>query len=342
MLLSGQSMPTQEATPRDLRTAERFLLSPPIAATFGTVEVSVNDLSVRGARFQHKKPLESGTKSPLKLKVDGRPAPVALEAVIIWTQAEGSSSKFVSGVRTYGRQELVDGLLTELQKNSRASRIEEMRNADRFMLSPSVSGEFGGRRVMIDDLSARGARVQLDEDIAVGEKSILKFRVPDSTFSVEVAAQVVWRRLRSISGANQNRYSAGLAVSDHPEMIRLAIGRLCELNRGSLDTHSLQLKLKIMRARARQNAVMVGDSKEIGVPAEQFLLVQGVREELRLNPEEAMYWYRKARFAISDAATRAACPPIADHPDAIAVWEYLDRSIDPSIIGRAFEWVDRR
>jgi hypothetical protein len=50
-----------------------------------------------------------------------------------------------------------------------------------------------------------------------------------------------------------------------------------------------------------------------------------------------MHWYRRARLVINDPATRALAPPIADHPDALAVWEYLDRSVDPSIVGRAFE-----
>jgi hypothetical protein len=62
-----------------------------------------------------------------------------------------------------------------------------------------------------------------------------------------------------------------------------------------------------------------------------------VREELRLNPDEAMHWYRRARLIINDPTTRALAPPIAHHPDALAVWEYLDRSVDPSIVGRAFE-----
>jgi hypothetical protein len=61
-----------------------------------------------------------------------------------------------------------------------------------------------------------------------------------------------------------------------------------------------------------------------------------VREELRLNPEEAMHWYRRARLVIADPATRKVAPAIADHPDALAVWEYLDRTIDPTVIGRAF------
>jgi hypothetical protein len=50
-----------------------------------------------------------------------------------------------------------------------------------------------------------------------------------------------------------------------------------------------------------------------------------------------MHWYRRARIVINDPNTRLVAPPIADHPDALAVWEYLDRSVDPSIVGRAFE-----
>ena len=123
-------------------------------------------------------------------------------------------------------------------------------------------------------------------------------------------------------------------------MMRLAIGRLCELNRASLDTRSLSLKLKILRARARQDAAGLVRPDPSGIPPEQFLLIQGVREELRLNPEEAIFWYRKARFDIADPVTRNMAPPIADHPDALAVWEYLDRSVDPTIIGRSFRLSD--
>ncbi len=40
--------------------------------------------------------------------------------------------------------------------------------------------------------------------------------------------------------------------------------------------------------------------------------------------------------AASARPSRHAAPAIANHPDALAVWEYLDRSIDPSVIGRTF------
>jgi PilZ domain len=332
-------MPASDTLPRNLRTAERFLVFPPLEGRFAATDVLIHDLSVRGARFLHRTPLESGSKAVMAVK--GASPALSLEAVIVWTQHDPPFERYVSGARTYVDTDRISALLADLQRKNRCSRIEELRSADRFLLKPLVEARFGHRPAALQDLSARGARIQIDSETAVGETGTLQFSVPESALSVEVTATVVWKRLQSIVSPDCNRYWAGLSVSQHPELMRLAIGRFYELNQASLDTHSLHLKLKIMRARARQQAPRFRDENLSGVPDEQFLLVEGVREELRLNPEEAMYWYRKARLAISNPAARAVAPAIADHPDALAVWEYLDRSIDPSMIGRTFEWTGR-
>jgi hypothetical protein len=308
----------QDAVPRNLRTAERFLLAPPLAATFGAAAVSVCDISAKGARFKHVRPLETGTKSLLRVPVDGRS--VSLEAVVVWTQAEVSD--FTSGVRTYGSPEVIEPLLAQLHATRRSARIEELRSADRFYVAPPLAGVFADQPVRIADLSARGARIE--GSFAIGVTAVLHFRVPGSQLEVAVLGQVAW------SSANKS----GLSIKEKPELMRLAIGQLCETNRAALDTKSLPLKLRILRARARQLAPSLAEDH--GIAAEQYLLIRGVREELRLNPEEALHWYRRARLVINDPATRAAAPAIADYPDALAVWEYLDRSVDPAVVGRAF------
>ena len=324
-----------EAAARNLRTAERFLLAPPLAAQFGASSVSVCDISAKGARFRHDVPLEAGKKSVLRVPVDGRPSPFSLEAVVVWTQVDSAlPGRFVTGVRTYAAAELVNSLLSQLHASNRSNRIEELRSTDRFYVVPSLEGKYGGHSVLIEDLSARGARIDTSEQLQE-QTSTLVLQVPMTELEVSLNARMVWTAMKSISGGGK-RYRAGLSITDKPELLRLAIGTLCEQNRASLDTKSLRLKLKIMRARARQFAPAVGDVETSGIPAEQYLLIQGVREELRLNPEEAFHWYRRARISIADPATRAVAPPIADHPDALAVWEYLDRSIDPTIVGRAF------
>lgn len=329
----------QEPTARNLRTAERFLLAPPLAATFDSSPVAVCDISAKGARFRHDKPLETGVKSLLRLSVEGRPAPLMLEAVIVWSQPDSTAAgRFVSGARTYGPPEVVSSLIAQLQTSNRSNRIEELRSTDRFFVSPALEATFDGQPAQIENLSARGARVELTAEPLRGATGTLRFNVPKSEISLQVKGEVMWTSVKAITGKSSRSYRAGLFVNEKPELMRLAIGLLCEMNRAALDTQSLRLKLKILRARARQLAPQFSNVVEAsGIPAEQYLLIQGVREELRLNPEEAMHYYRRARLIINDPQTRAVAPPIANHPDALAVWEYLDRSVDPTIVGRAFE-----
>lgn len=324
-----------EAAARNLRTAERFLLEPPLTGHFGASTVAVCDISAKGARFKHGHPVEMGQKSVLKLALDGRPSPVTLEAVVVWTQPQiGPQEKFVSGVRTYASGEEMTGVLAHLHTSKRSTRIEELRAADRFNITPAIDATWEGRPVRIENLSARGARLETQDQLERDAAGTLRFAIPGNALAVEIAAQVRWSALKSVT---PRTYRTGLTITEKPELMRLAIGQLCEVARAALDTHSLGLKLKIIRARARQLAPSYRAIEASGVPAEQYLLIQSVREELRLNPDEAMHWYRRARITIADPSTRATAPSIADHPDALAVWEYLDRSIDPSVIGRTFE-----
>lgn len=322
---------------RSLRTAERYLIAPPIAATFGSAEVSVCDISEKGARFRHDRKFETGSKAVLKLTIEDRPVPVALEAMIVWSQPDSTEhGAYLSGVRTYASTDVVKSVIRQLHESHRSHRIEELRSTDRFLISPCVEASYGRNAVLVADLSARGARIETGLQLPLGTIETLLIRVPGADFEVKVAGRPVWSGMKSVS-SSATRFQSGLAIDERPEQLRLAIGVLSELNRALLDTRSLRLKLKILRARARQLAPHYKNLEASGIPLEQYLLIQGVREELRLNPEEAFHWYRRARQTIQDPATRSIAPPIADHPDALAVWEYLDRSIDPSIVSRAFD-----
>jgi PilZ domain-containing protein len=321
-----------ESAARNLRTTERFLIAPPLSGQFGSVAVSVCDISVKGARFTHRQPLEMGNKAMLRLAIDGRPTPVALEAIVVWTESDPvKTGRFVSGVRTYAPKELVTALLRTLQAAGRTTRIEELRSSDRFFVNPHLDAKWNSEHVAVEDLCARGARIGSKSLLNAGSAGILQFKSP---VDVEVKTRVIWS---SVKALDPLKHRAGLMIDGKGEQVRLAIGRLCETGRATLDTQSLALKLKIIRARARQMAPSYRDIESSGVPAEQYILIQSVREELRLNPEEAMHWYRRARLLIKDPSTKSQAPAIADHPDALAVWEYLDRSVDASIIGRTFQ-----
>ena len=323
-----------ESGARNLRNVERYLIVPPLAAMFASTPVAVSDISSKGGRFRHEVPLETGSKAPLKIN-EGRTTPLLLEAVIVWTQQE-PDGRYVSGVRTYGSPAVIDALLAQLHASNRSNRIEELRSSDRFIVQPMIDAMFGDVPARLRDISARGARIEFDDTIAGDQGAALRFALPASSVTVDVMARVVWSAVKSLDG-NSSRYQAGLFIRDKPELMRLAIGHLSETSRATLDTSSLRLKLRILKARARELAPSYQEIDTGGIPAEQYLLIQGVREELRLNPEEAQHWYRRARIIINDPQVRTLAPPIASHPDALAVWEYLDRSIDPGIVARAFQ-----
>lgn len=323
---------------RSLRSAERFLLKPPLPASFAGSEVALCDISAKGVRFRHAVPLETGAKAVLKIAAGAGLPRLDLETIVVWTQPDaGAEDRYVSGARTYGPPAAVETLLVRLRESHRTARIEELRASERFAITPPLEGTFDGEPALIEDLSARGARVATAAQPVAGNVAPIRFRLPETEIEIAVSGRVAWSTVKSINDSGGVRYRAGLAIDERPEMLRLAIGRLCETGRAAIDTHSLALKLKILRARARQLAPSYARLEASGIPAEQYLLIQGVREELRLNPEEAMHWYRRARILIADPRTRLVAPLIASHPDALAVWEYLDRSVDASIVGRAFE-----
>jgi hypothetical protein len=324
-----------DAPARSLRTNERFLINPPMQAQFGPAVVSLCDISIKGARFRHVAPLEMGRKAVLRIVIDGRPSPVTIEAVVVWTDADATlRNKFISGVRTYAAPETMQSLLRSLQASGRITRIEELRGSDRFYVDPTLDARWNDEPVAVEDLCAHGARIGGMPQFAAGTEGVLQFRVPADANDITLKTHVVWSSVKALDPV---KHRAGLAIAGKEDRIRLAIGRLCESGRAVIDTRSLGLKVKIMRARARQMAPTYREIETSGVPAEQYILIQCVREELKMNPEEAMHWYRCARLLIKDPKTRTSAPAIADHPDALAVWEYLDRSVDPSFIGRTFQ-----
>src|SRR5258708_4928468 len=232
-----------EAAIRSLRTAERFLIEPPLSGQFAGSTALVCDISVKGARFRHTHPMEMGQKSVLLLAVEGRTSSVHLEAVVVWTKPDPSTpGRFVTGVRTYAPPGLIDEGLARLQAAKRTTRIEELRSTDRFDLVPSLEGKWNGEPARIENLSARGARIETFRALPASANGLLTFSVPNADLTVSVSASVAWSSMKSV---DPSTYRSGLFVDEKPELLRLAIGHFCETGRASLDTISLGLKLKV-------------------------------------------------------------------------------------------------
>ena len=150
-----------EAATRNLRTAERFLLDPPLAGQFGGSPVSVTDISVKGARFRHAQPLEMGQKSVLQLAIEGRPQIANIEAVVVWTKPDpsGRAASFRECGPTRRRADRsACSRICGPRSGLRASR--RCASTDRFDVLPRDRRDVECRARQIENLSARGARIE--------------------------------------------------------------------------------------------------------------------------------------------------------------------------------------
>ena len=96
---------------------------------------------------------------------------------------------------------------------------------------------------------------------------------------------------------------------------------------------------RLLQRMAEMNRPMrpvLRDGPEI--TQDHMLLVQHARARLLSQPEEAQKWYQRAKYAITHGATNVEIESITEHrEEVLAVWEYLERSLDIPTIARAFE-----
>ncbi len=321
--------------------AERFLLLPPQEAEFGALRAFIGDISVSGVRLRHGEPMEAGRKAKLRFRLEGAVSPITIEGEVVWTQSSLSADlnqRHVSGVRFHADAELVERVVDRLSKSGRCHRVQERRLSDRFLLEHALEGEYGQTgAVRVLDLASKGARFETAQRVEIGTSALFRFPIPKSSFEVRAVAETIWCRLRALWGPGDFRYHVGIRITERPELVRLAIGQLTELKLAIKDTHSLKLKLKIARAEEIGPAVEV-DTLEDSLPgSEYFQLVQSVRALLAVPTDDARYWQDLAVRTAATEDIRASTGPITGKLDQLAVWEYLDRTIDPSIVALAFE-----
>src|SRR5205085_12536926 len=122
---------------------------------------------------------------------------------------------------TYGAPDTMNSLIAQLQGSNRSNRIDELRSTDRFFITPSLLATFGGQPVKVDNLSARGAGIELPFEPVRGTSALLRFHVPQSEIAVQVNSQIVWTGLKSVNPDNARTYKAGLSIGEKPELMRL-------------------------------------------------------------------------------------------------------------------------
>ena len=222
---------------------------------------------------------------------------------------------------------------------STPDNVEELRSAKRFVIDPPLRGSFANTDVTIDNLGERGVRAEHAGALKLGSTSRLSIIMPTTHEVVRIEARVAWSRLSKKPDANGKfLYRSGLRVDGDPEVMKAILARMINFCIARPDTASLERKRQALEERARSRAAAATALKPVApreaeIPSDQVLLIQQARARLLAHPDEAVKWYNRAKY--SQTQTRDAMQHHRD--EIVAIWEYLERTIDLAVISRVLE-----
>jgi hypothetical protein len=206
--------------------------------------------------------------------------------------------------------------------------VKELRSGQRYVLDAPVPASFGATEVHIVNISTGGLQIIHPLPQRIGSASRLVFRIGD--IAIATNGRMLWSHLAKTPTTNGKlSYCSGIRVED-PEFAA-AVQSLIERGFIQLDSDSLDRKRKRLIEKERERSdkhMLKALPTESILSSEQLLLIQHARERLRGNPAEASRLYQQARTA--DAANGI-------REDAVAVWEYLERTIALPTIAKVFD-----
>ena len=219
--------------------------------------------------------------------------------------------------------------------------VTESRHKERYIALQPFSGSFGSVAICVCDMGDTGVQIEHSDPIRVATKGRLAFSGV-GTRIVELRGIVMWSRLSAHPNASGKfLYRTGVKVEDQDVVLASTIQQL--LSRGLLrrDDLALERKQDLLMARDRDRARMkiqkVALQVSEGPTNDQLLLIQHARDRLRSHPEEALKWHNRARYSLSADESRTFDENGQGHKeDILAVWEYLERSIELPAVARAF------
>ena len=214
--------------------------------------------------------------------------------------------------------------------------IRDQRAIERYVVVEPLLGSFGAAAITILDIAEQGAQIEHAQPLRLASRGRLWFRRGDVSASVH--ALVIWSRLSDKpNDEGKLLYRSGLRVEDAQETFGPAIQALADHGVIKRDTESLERKRRkfVEREHDKHSKPSIKIVKTEDVSPDQALLIQHARERLQNDPEEALKWYNRARYAIVESAAPIAAE-IRNREDVLAVWEYLERSVPLSTIVRVF------
>jgi len=217
--------------------------------------------------------------------------------------------------------------------------LRDLRSTDRFVADERLAGSFGSASVTVIDLAEQGAQIEHTQPLRLGYRARFWFKRVD--VSVSTQALVVWSHLSKTPNSDGRLlYRSGLRIEEGIEDFATALRQLFRTGVVHRDLEGLNRKRKRIEEKEQERwgkPVMKMLRAEQELPADQVLLIQHARERLRSHPDEALKWYNRAKYAFTEDGSQIGTDTIRHREDVLAVWEYLERSVDIATIVRVFE-----
>jgi hypothetical protein len=208
--------------------------------------------------------------------------------------------------------------------------VRDSRETERFIADRPIEGRFGGTEVTIWDFAESGLQIEHAEPLKLAAKGRIAFRLEE--MQVTVPGIVIWSRLSQTPDARGRLvYRSGIRLEADLELFARAINVLAGSGKIRRDDASLDRKRKKLQSREQEKRLrpVIRTTRQApSIPPDQVLLVQHARDRMRDNPNEASKWYNRAKYSLAEGSFTN----IPHREEVLAVWEYLERSIDIQII----------
>jgi Tfp pilus assembly protein PilZ len=214
--------------------------------------------------------------------------------------------------------------------------VVDSRQEERYTLTGRIEGTLAGIEVVFVDLGLHGVQLKHSTPMKLGSIGKLVFRIAGSEEKIELPGHVVWSRLATKATPNGERpYFSGVRLDDENGKMASVIGRLLNMSLVKPDKASIERKKKTLEDRQRskqQPGIKFFGARAPRVPDDVILLVRQTRLRLQANPAENVKWLNRAKYSLDEAGVQ-----IHHRDDVLAVWEYLERSVELDIIARVLD-----
>ena len=208
--------------------------------------------------------------------------------------------------------------------------VRDLRRSERFVVREALEGSLAASDVTVLNLCEEGALISHGQPMRIGTRGRFHFRLGHIHGTAQ--ARIVWSHLTKQVTGGSLVYHSGLEFEADPGYVEV-LRELVEHEVVVPDAESLEKRRQKLEDRERKKTgetpmpVLLRSAADDG--PDPTLLVRHAQTHLRNNPLELQRFYLIAREAAGEAAIDG------DRAELLAIWEYLERSVDVATIERA-------